>query len=62
MSTNVLEFLIVGKEQVSEAMEKVESKLEGVHGKLDKLKVAGGLALAGAAAGDGFRVEVGGGV
>ncbi|AGW41295.1 hypothetical protein O159_12140 [Leifsonia xyli subsp. cynodontis DSM 46306] len=49
MSTNVLEFLIVGKEQVSEAMEKVESKLEGVHGKLDKLKVAGGLALAGAA-------------
>lgn len=50
MSTNVLEFLIVGKEQVSGAMEKVEQKLDSVHGKLDGLKVVGGLALAGAAA------------
>ncbi|MEY9851255.1 phage-related protein [Leifsonia sp. EB41] len=50
MSQNVLEFLIVGKEAVSGSMEKVEQKLDSVHGKLDGLKVVGGLALAGAAA------------
>jgi len=47
--TTTLEFVLEAVDKASEKFEHVGSKVEGTSGKLSKLKVAGGLALGGAA-------------